>query len=96
MRLLATGQRPAGHETVLEVDGTGPKSDGITGGAFDRSQRQYVDEAGLYTDFHALRPPCVSLITKGGVHPTIAQSNILNSGTGIPEMSTTRESLFCS
>ena len=33
----------------------------------------YVDAAGLYADFHALRHSFVSLITKGGVHPKIAQ-----------------------
>ncbi len=33
----------------------------------------YVDEAGLYADFHALRHSYVSLITQGGVHPKLAQ-----------------------
>jgi integrase len=33
----------------------------------------YVDEAGLYADFHALRHSYISLITQGGVHPKIAQ-----------------------
>jgi integrase len=33
----------------------------------------YVDEAGLYADFHALRHSYISLITQGGVHPKLAQ-----------------------
>jgi len=33
----------------------------------------YVDDAGLFADFHALRHSYISLITAGGVHPIIAQ-----------------------
>ena len=33
----------------------------------------YVDDAGLFTDFHALRHSYISLLTAGGVHPKIAQ-----------------------
>ena len=33
----------------------------------------YVDDAGLYADFHALRHSYVSLIAVGDVHPKIAQ-----------------------
>jgi len=33
----------------------------------------YVDDSGLFADFHALRHSFVSLITQGGVHPKIAQ-----------------------
>jgi len=33
----------------------------------------YVDDAGLYADFHSLRHSFVSLITQGGVHPKLAQ-----------------------
>jgi len=33
----------------------------------------YVDAAGLYADFHGLRHSFISLITKGGVHPKLAQ-----------------------
>ncbi len=33
----------------------------------------YVDDAGLYADFHALRHSYISLITQGGVHPKLAQ-----------------------
>lgn len=33
----------------------------------------YVDDAGRFADFHALRHSFVSLITQGGVHPKIAQ-----------------------
>lgn len=33
----------------------------------------YVDDAGLFADFHALRHSYISLITAGGVHPKIAQ-----------------------
>ena len=33
----------------------------------------YVDEAGLYADFHALRHSYISLIAQGGVHPKLAQ-----------------------
>ena len=33
----------------------------------------YVDDAGLFADFHSLRHSYISLITRGGVHPKIAQ-----------------------
>jgi len=33
----------------------------------------YVDDAGRYADFHALRHSFVSLIAQGGVHPKLAQ-----------------------
>ena len=33
----------------------------------------YVDDAGLYADFHALRHSYISLIAQGGVHPKLAQ-----------------------
>ena len=39
----------------------------------DAAEIPYVDEAGLYADFHALRHSYISLITAGGVHPKIAQ-----------------------
>ncbi|MCA9089417.1 MAG: tyrosine-type recombinase/integrase [Planctomycetaceae bacterium] len=33
----------------------------------------YVDSAGLFADFHCLRHSFISLITRGGVHPKLAQ-----------------------
>jgi integrase len=33
----------------------------------------YVDDAGLYADFHSLRHSFLSLIAQGGVHPKLAQ-----------------------
>ncbi|MHC4402229.1 MAG: tyrosine-type recombinase/integrase [Planctomycetota bacterium] len=33
----------------------------------------YVDDSGLFADFHALRHSFISLITSGGVHPKIAR-----------------------
>jgi integrase len=33
----------------------------------------YKDSAGLFADFHALRHSYISLITRGGVHPKLAQ-----------------------
>ncbi len=41
----------------------------------------YVDEAGLYADFHALRRSYVSFITSGRVHPKIAQRLARHSAT---------------
>jgi len=34
---------------------------------------EYVDDSGLFADFHAPRHSYISLVTKGGVHPRIAQ-----------------------
>ena len=39
----------------------------------DAAGIEYVDDAGLYADFHALRHSYVSLIVQGGAHPKIAQ-----------------------
>ncbi|HUT95671.1 MAG TPA: site-specific integrase [Thermoguttaceae bacterium] len=39
----------------------------------DEAGIDYVDDAGLFADFHALRHSYISLITSGGVHPKIAQ-----------------------
>ncbi|UCF00257.1 MAG: tyrosine-type recombinase/integrase, partial [Planctomycetota bacterium] len=40
---------------------------------------KYVDEAGRYADFHALRHTCGTLLAAAGVHPKTAQEIMRHS-----------------